>query len=331
MARKKKTESVDEAKEEIISGYKGFDKDFTCRGFQYEVGREYTCEEAVICQQGFHLCENPLHVLRYYSPTTSRFAEAEGRGNLERHKADSKVACTKIKINGEIDLKGLINAGMDFVFSRVKWGEADTSQTHGDYSAAQTHGFYSAAQTHGDSSAAQTHGNSSAAQIHGDYSAAQTHGDSSAAQTHGFYSAAQTYGSYSAAQTHGNSSAAQTHGSSSAAQTHGFYSVAQTHGSSSAAQTHGDSSAAQTHGSYSAAQTHGNYSAAQVDGKQSIAVSTGFKGKAKGALTCWLTLAEWAQINGDWQIKCVKSALVDGTVIKADCWYTLKGGEFTEA
>ena len=286
MARKKKTESVDEAKEEIISGYKGFDKDFTCRGFQYEVGREYTCEEAVICQQGFHLCENPLHVLRYYSPTTSRFAEAEGRGNLERHKADSKVACTKIKINGEIDLKGLINAGMDFVFSRVKWGEADTSQTHGDYSAAQTHGFYSAA---------------------------QTHGDSSAAQTHGFYSAAQTYGSYSAAQTHGNSSAAQTHGSSSAAQ------------------THGDSSAAQTHGSYSAAQTHGNYSAAQVDGKQSIAVSTGFKGKAKGALTCWLTLAEWAQINGDWQIKCVKSALVDGTVIKADCWYTLKGGEFTEA
>ena len=223
MARKKKTESVDEAKEEIISGYKGFDKDFTCRGFQYEVGREYTCEEAVICQQGFHLCENPLHVLRYYSPTASRFAEAEGRGNLERHKADSKVACTKIKINGEIDLKGLINAGMDFVFSRVKWGEADTSQTHGD------------------------------------------------------------------------------------------------------------SSAAQTHGSYSAAQTHGNYSAAQVDGKQSIAVSTGFKGKAKGALTCWLTLAEWAQINGDWQIKCVKSALVDGTVIKADCWYTLKGGEFTEA
>ena len=259
MARKKKTESVDEAKEEIISGYKGFDKDFTCRGFQYEVGREYTCEEAVICQQGFHLCENPLHVLRYYSPTASRFAEAEGRGNLERHKADSKVACTKIKINGEIDLKGLINAGMDFVFSRVKWGEADTSQTHGDYSAAQTHGFYSAAQT---------------------------------------------YGSYSATQTYGNYSAAQ---------------------------THGDSSAAQTHGSYSAAQTHGNSSAAQVDGKQSIAVSTGFKGKAKGALTCWLTLAEWAQINGDWQIKCVKSALVDGTVIKADCWYTLKGGEFTEA
>jgi hypothetical protein len=144
----------------VIFGHKGFDKDLKCRGFQFEVGKEYEEPEAVICKKGFHFCENPLHIFAYYPPT-SRFAEVEGSGKTAKHNEDSKVSCTKIKIGTEIGLKGIIEAGMKFVFSRVKWGEKDKPQTNGDYSAAQTHGDYSAAQTHGYYSAAQTHGNES--------------------------------------------------------------------------------------------------------------------------------------------------------------------------
>lgn len=44
--------------------YKGFNKDMTCRGFQYEEGKEYKTDEAVCCQSGFHACEMPLDVFK---------------------------------------------------------------------------------------------------------------------------------------------------------------------------------------------------------------------------------------------------------------------------
>lgn len=48
---------------EIIKSYKGFNKDMTCRGFQYEEGKEYEEETADACHSGFHACEYPLDVL----------------------------------------------------------------------------------------------------------------------------------------------------------------------------------------------------------------------------------------------------------------------------
>jgi hypothetical protein len=167
-------------------GYKGFDKDLKCRGFQYEIGKEYHHPGLVKCcpndddlkagKGGLHYCKNPLDVLRYYRPSDSRFTTVDPSGVQDEHKEDSKVATEHIKINAEIGLKGLIEAGMKFTFSKIKWGKEDTPQTHGDSSAAQTHGYYSAAQTHGYSSAAQTHGYSSAAQTHGDESIAVSTG-----------------------------------------------------------------------------------------------------------------------------------------------------------
>lgn len=73
----------------------------------------------------------------------------------------------------------------------------------------------------------------------------------------------------------------------------------------------------------------GDCSAATVSGKESIAIATGYQSKAKGALGCWIVLAEWDN-NGE-HIICVKSHKVDGNTIKADTFYTLKNGKFVKA
>ena len=86
-------------KKEIIRGYKGFDKDLKCRGFQYEVGKEYSTDKAITCETGFHYCENPMDVLNFYTPcddtgNLNRFCEVEGSGDLTNLKAIKYVAPT---------------------------------------------------------------------------------------------------------------------------------------------------------------------------------------------------------------------------------------------
>ena len=162
--------------------YKGFDKDLKCRGFQYEIGKEYEEEEAKACEKGFHACKNPLEVFSYYPPCDgNRYCEVEQDGELSEHNADSKVASTKIKIGVELGLKGLIQAGVSFILDRVNWKD-DAATNTGNYSAATNTGNYSAATNTGNQSAATNTGDQSAATNTGNYSAATNTGNYSAAE-----------------------------------------------------------------------------------------------------------------------------------------------------
>ena len=87
--------------------YKGFDKDLKCRGFQYEIGKEYEENTADICHKGFHACENPMDVFGYYNPADSRYCEVDLDTNEQTEK-DSKRVGKKIKIETEIGLSGMI-------------------------------------------------------------------------------------------------------------------------------------------------------------------------------------------------------------------------------
>lgn len=75
----------------------------------------------------------------------------------------------------------------------------------------------------------------------------------------------------------------------------------------------------------------GDQSVAIVTGDESVAIATGICGKAKGSIGCYLVIAEWKMMNGEWHIVDVKSTKVDGVKIKADIFYRLVGGEFVEA
>ena len=98
-----------------IKSYKGMDKNMQCKGFQYEVGKTYETDKAVVCQCGFHACEAPLNVWDYYPPIDgNRFFEVEQSGKLSKHTGDSKVASTKLKVGAEIGIPGLVKAHVEW-------------------------------------------------------------------------------------------------------------------------------------------------------------------------------------------------------------------------
>lgn len=126
-----------------VKSYKGFNKDMTCRGFQYEEGKEYEEESVEVCDHGFHACEYPLDCLNYYSPNESVYHEVEQSGEIQKHNDDTKVASTKIKIGAEISIAGLVKAAIEYTVKRVN-KEAESDENHGASSATGYKGASSA-------------------------------------------------------------------------------------------------------------------------------------------------------------------------------------------
>ena len=182
--------------------YKGFDKKLKCRGFQYEIGKEYEEKDAKLCDSGFHACENPLDTFSYYPPADSRYCEVELDDVTKEEDSDSKRCGRRIKIGTELGIKGIVDAFIKLTFDKVDWENSKRTNT-------------------------------------------------------------------------------------------------------------------------------GSQSAAIVDGKESIAIATGCHSKAKGAIGCYLVLAEWKE-DDELHIVDVKSVKVDGDLIKPNTFYKLENGEFKE-
>jgi hypothetical protein len=148
-----------------MKAYKGFNRDMTCRDFQFEEGKTYEEENAKLCDSGFHACVDPLDCFNYYYPGQSVYREVELDDNGERHADDSKVCGKKITIGAEIGLPGIIKAHFDYVKSNCTMERTDPKQATAGYRGAATAGDSGAA-TAGDSGAA-TAGNFGAATSRG--------------------------------------------------------------------------------------------------------------------------------------------------------------------
>ena len=146
-------------KEKIIA-YKGFNKDLTCRGFQYEVGKEYIEEKVSICNRGFHACENPFDVLDFYRDAlNNRFCKVEQSGLIE--KDDKKQVSSKIKVVAEIGFAGLFKAGVEWIKEitnpthviKETWGNNDENKigSSGDYAKIGSSGYSAKIGSSGDS------------------------------------------------------------------------------------------------------------------------------------------------------------------------------------
>ena len=101
-------------KQNKIIAYKGFDKDLKCRCFQYEVGKTYKHDGVVkCCYRGFHACENPLDVLKFYNDFDSRYCKVEQSGVFSKN--EDKTASSEIKIVSEIGFVGLFQDAIEFI------------------------------------------------------------------------------------------------------------------------------------------------------------------------------------------------------------------------
>lgn len=150
-----------------MKAYKGFNKDMTCRGFQYEIGKEYETDAADLCRIGFHACENPLDCFGHYAPATSRYCEVEIEDNGQRSSEDSKVVGKKIKIGAELSTEQICKLHFEYVRSRCDPAKTNAA---GDRESASAGEYGSAS--------AGERGSASA----GDYGVSASRGSSSAGE-----------------------------------------------------------------------------------------------------------------------------------------------------
>lgn len=109
-----------------MKAYKGFDKNMQCRGFQFEAGKTYREDAAVLCKKGFHACTMPLDVLDYYPPGSgSIYREVELEDiSGERHSGDTKVCAKTVKIGAELGIPGLVKAQIEWVKKTIGFDDA---------------------------------------------------------------------------------------------------------------------------------------------------------------------------------------------------------------
>ncbi|EGT9811350.1 DUF7666 domain-containing protein [Salmonella enterica subsp. enterica serovar Kentucky] len=188
---------------EIVT-FKGFNKDLTCRDFQFAIGETFHHDGKVeACGSGFHACECPFDVFSYYPPAESRYAETISFGVIDREEeGDTKIASASITIKSELTLPQFIQRGIEWIWSKIDksleqqimTGNRSAATNTGNRSAATNTGYQSAATNTGNRSAATNTGYRSAATNTGYQSAATNTGDLSAAEVSGSQSVAASLG-----------------------------------------------------------------------------------------------------------------------------------------
>ena len=271
-----------------MKAYKGFDKDWKCRDFQYELGKEFVHEGPVrLCSSGFHFCEAPLDCLSYYNIIDGNFAEIEAEGVTDERENDTKRVGSKISIKTKLSIAGLVNAQVEWVKENVKdakefaSGYSSTAASSGSYSMAASSGYSSTAASSGYSSTAASSGPSSTAASSGEYSMAASSGYSSTAASSGYSSTAASSG---------YSSTAASSGKGSTAASSGSYSMAASSGDGSTAASSGKGSTAASSGYSSTAASSGNGSMATAKGSNTIACVAGLRGQARAGENGCFTL-----------------------------------------
>ena len=339
----------------VITSYKGFDKNMQCRGFQYEVGKEYEMDgEIKCCEQGFHACKSPMKVWDYYDMLSSRYAEVEQSGKIDKEENSTKVCSSRIKIKAELKLADIINIGVEWLKDITSPSKVKTDgelNDNGDrrkqigssgYSAKIGSSGYSAQiGSSGDSAKIGSSGYS--AQIGSSGYSAQIGSSGYSAQIGSSGDYAQIGSSGDSAQIGSSGYSAKIGSSGYSAQIGSSGDSAQIGSSGDSAKigSSGDSAKIGSSGDYAkigssgySAQigSSGDYAKIDSTGEDSVIMCAGNNSKAKAKVGSWITLAEWKWSDEKKRNvpACVKTEYVDGENIKSDTWYQLKNGKFVE-
>ena len=323
--------------ENVITSYKGFDKNMQCRGFQYEVGKEYEMDgEIKCCNRGFHACKSPMEVWNYYDMLDSRYAEVEQSGKIEEEENSTKVCSSHIKIKAELKLADIINIGVEWLKditspSKVKADgvlndNGDRRKqigSSGDSAKIGSSGYSAKIGSSGDYAKIGSSGDSAKIGSSGDSAKIGSSGDSAKIGSSGYSAKIGSSGDSAKIGSSGDSAKIGSSGDSAKIGSSGDYAQI---GSS------GDYAQIGSSGDYAQIGSSGDYAQIDNTGEDSVIMCAGNKSKAKAKIGSWITLAEWewSDDKNRYVPVCVKTEYIDGVNIKADTWYQLKNGKFVE-
>ena len=99
-----------------MKGYKVFNPDWTCRGYQFEVGKTFTEDVTPVCRDsGFHFCTKAADCFYCYTfDPDNKVAEVEALGDIDADNDDSRCSTNKIHIIREItwhEVLDMVNLG----------------------------------------------------------------------------------------------------------------------------------------------------------------------------------------------------------------------------
>lgn len=302
-----------------IKSYKGFDKNLCCRGFQYEVGKEYEIEGRIkCCERGFHACENPFEVFDYYDMLHSRFFEVEQSGELNKEANATKVCSSKIKIVTELNLADMIRLGIEWIKDITSTKNVDISK----YKNYDDKG-YARIGLSGDYDRIGSSGYSAQIGSSVNYARISSSGNASQIGSSGNHTCICSSGNYA---TIGSSGDYDWIGSSGNCANIGSIGYCARIGSS------GNSAQIGSSGDSAKIGSSGDCAKIDSSGEDSVICCAGNGSAVRAKIGSWITLAEWiySKDKGCMVPVCVKTEYVDGERIKADTWYILCNGEFVE-
>lgn len=346
--------------EKRITAYKGFDENLCCRGFQYEVGKEYKQEgEIKCCENGFHACVNPFDVLFYYDvDDKNRFCEVEQSGTISvsNDASDTKQSSSRIRIKAEIGWVDLFKAG-------IKWMEEKTNpmliakeMERLGYSNQDFGNYFSindCDKINSENNLDRIGSCARYAEIHssgcdteigsiGHCAVIHSSGNSVRIGSSGFDTKIHSDGNYAQITSSGNCDAIGSTGHRAAIGSSGW--DVKIHSSGDNARigsTGGDNKISSSgysakigsSGNSARISSSGNSARVYSTGEDSVICCAGDDSIAKASLGSWITLSEWRYSDEKHRKVpvCVKTEYVDGERIKADTWYKLVDGEFKES
>ena len=339
-------------KETPIIAYKGFNEDLSCRGFQYEIGKEYCLEgELELCVNGFHACQNPLDVFDYYSMSLyTRYAMVELFGDVDFATDNKKLCATNIRIVKEMSIDELVEIGImsslpkkdlesgnERSYSMMIASDACADIIYPKYEGASiaSCGNYASINSKNRWQCIASSGKLAKIDAFCDYSNISSSGISARITSVGLIQNISTSGYGSRVVSHGYEA------SVASADMAMIYSDGENadlyaSGAESKIASRGDNANIcinSTHGYINSSgyntriMSAKNLSMIESTGEKAVIMSAGHNTKARAKVGSWIVLTEY---DNNREVKCIKAEYVDGERIKGDTLYMLVDGEFVE-
>jgi hypothetical protein len=300
--------------------------------------------EIKVCNRGFHACESPFDVFDYYTMIDSRFCEVEQDGNISKEDRGTKICSSKIKIKAELKLADMINLGIEWLKEitlpeKIKTSIKDNSSgnyakigSSGDDAKIGSSGDGAQIGSSGDDAKIGSSGYDAKIGSSGDGAQIGSSGYDAKIGSSGYDAKIGSSGDDAQIGSSGNNAQIGSSGNNAKIGSSGDGAKIGSSGNNAKIGSSGDGAKIGSSGDDAKIGSSGNNAKIDSTGKDCVIMCAGINPVAKASKGSWITLSEWSYSEGKQRYIpiCVKTEFVDGEKIKADTYYSLKGGVFVE-